>query len=74
MKSPDPWTLDALAASYAAAGRFDRAVPTAQRAARAASSLGADSLARQIRERLALYQLDKAYRRPHGTPAGLAES
>jgi Flp pilus assembly protein TadD len=74
METPDPWLLDALAAAYAAAGRFDEAVPAAQRAARVASERGAPDLARQIRGRLALYRRDTAYRRPGGTPAIPAES
>jgi tetratricopeptide (TPR) repeat protein len=74
METPDPWLLDALAASYAAAGRFDDAVPAAQRAARVASKGGAEGLAEQIRGRLALYRRDTAYRRPGGGPAVPAES
>ena len=51
----DARVLDALAAAYAAAGRFGEAVETAQAAAAVAGSTTPD-LARQIEERLKLYR------------------
>jgi len=59
-------TLDTLALAYAAAGRFDEATVTAERAvqlARAASQL---RLADEIKERLEFYRSGKAYRRSAG--------
>jgi tetratricopeptide (TPR) repeat protein len=57
----DAQVLDALAAAYASAGRFDQAVATAQRAV----ALSADAaLAGAIRSRLSLYQQRRAYRAP----------
>ena len=48
--------LDTLAAAYAAAGQFDRAVTTAQEALALASATGDDELANHIRKRLELYR------------------
>ena len=59
----DAASLDALAAAYAAAGRFDQAVRTAQ-AALAAAAAGADELADAIRKRLDLYRQARPYREP----------
>ena len=57
----DPRVLDALAAAYASAGDFDRAVDTAG----AALQLGpGDAFAAEIRARQALYDEHKPYRRP----------
>ena len=56
--------LDALAAAYAAAGRFDEAVATAQAAVDSAAAAGQGDVAAQLRERLALYQKREAYRAP----------
>jgi tetratricopeptide (TPR) repeat protein len=53
--------LDVLAASYAAAGRFDRAVATAERAL---ASSRDESFNAAVRERLALYREGKPYRIP----------
>jgi tetratricopeptide (TPR) repeat protein len=53
--------LDTLAASYAAAGQFDRAVETAQRALTLASASRNDTLAGQIRKRLELFKQAKPY-------------
>jgi tetratricopeptide (TPR) repeat protein len=52
----DPMMLDALAAAYAEAGRFDEAVATAQRAIDLAQTLGRTDLAGDIRWRLAFYK------------------
>jgi Flp pilus assembly protein TadD len=55
----DPQALDALAAAYAAAGHFDRAVATAERAV----TLARDELFRRaVRDRLTLYQQRRPYR------------
>jgi Flp pilus assembly protein TadD len=52
----DPQVLDALAAAYAAAGRFERAVTTLERAL----SVAADAaLAAALRDRLALYRQNR---------------
>ena len=60
----DAAVLDALAASYASAGQFDRAVETARRGLSLPSAAEADPLAREIRSRLELYQQGKPYRQP----------
>jgi hypothetical protein len=50
-----------LAAAYAAAGRFDRAIATAERAL----TLTTDTaLVEAVRARRALYQQSRAYRLP----------
>lgn len=56
--------LDALAAAYAAAGRFESAVDTARAAVDLAVATGRAEVAAQFRERLALYQKGEAYRVP----------
>ncbi len=65
----DAGVLDTLAAAYAAAGRFDRAVTTAEKALALASLGGADGLARTIGGRLELYRQGEPYREP-ATTAG----
>ncbi|UCF42745.1 MAG: tetratricopeptide repeat protein [Planctomycetota bacterium] len=57
-----PSYLDTLAAAYAAAGRFDRAIETAKKAIKLAEATGKKDLAREIRKRLQLYQADQPYR------------
>jgi tetratricopeptide (TPR) repeat protein len=59
--SEAPWLLDTLAAAYAADGRFDDAVRTADRAARIATERNRPAEAREIRERLALYRQRRPY-------------
>ena len=60
-----PEVLDTLAAAYAAEGRFDDAVATAQKAAAAARvTPGYESTATAIDERIDLYILFKPYRIP----------
>jgi len=54
--------LDTLAAAYAAAGRFDDAIPTAQQAVQLAESTGQTALAKNIQSRLDLYRAGRAYR------------
>jgi tetratricopeptide (TPR) repeat protein len=67
----DASVLDALAAAYAAAGQFDRAVTTAQRALQWATADQAQKLAEQTRQRLELYQQGKPYREPSPEQAGI---
>jgi tetratricopeptide (TPR) repeat protein len=56
--------LDALAAAYAAAGRFDDAIATAQGAIDSAEAAGQNELAAQLKERRAVYQKRESYRAP----------
>ena len=58
----DALVLDALGASYAAAGRFDRAVDVARAAADLAAASGRTDLAAQIRQRVTLYEQRTAFR------------
>jgi cytochrome c-type biogenesis protein CcmH/NrfG len=68
-QSGDPaGCLDALAAAYAAAGRFPEAVAVARKAVQLASAAGNSTLARQIEQRRALY----AERRASGLPVSPA--
>jgi Flp pilus assembly protein TadD len=53
--------LDALAAAYAAAGSFERAVTTIERALKLSQD---ELLTAALRERLALYREGKPYRVP----------
>jgi tetratricopeptide (TPR) repeat protein len=55
---PDAAVLDTLAAAYAAAGRFDEAVATAERALAQAQ---VPALAEALRARLALYRAGRAW-------------
>ena len=57
----DPRILDTLATAYAAAGRFDEAVATAETAMELASNAGANELADVIRGRMRLYQQGKPF-------------
>jgi tetratricopeptide (TPR) repeat protein len=56
--------LDSLAAAYAAANRFDRAVTTAQAALALASADRLNQRADGVRRRLKLYSQGKPYREP----------
>ncbi len=56
--------LDTLAVAYAAAGRFDKAVQTAQKAMELAFEAERTNLANEINDRLELYKNQKAYRQP----------
>lgn len=58
----DAVALDALAAAYAAARQFERAVTVAREAILAAERSGSTALADLIRQRLALYQQGIPYR------------
>jgi tetratricopeptide (TPR) repeat protein len=59
---PDPALLDTLAAAYAAQGRFEEALRTAQHASELARRGGANTLAREIDARAALYSAGRPYR------------
>jgi protein O-mannosyl-transferase len=68
-KGPD--ALDTLAAAYAEAGEFSKAVTTAKEAAEMAASLKLTALTKEISDRLALYRAGKPYHEsaaPAGTP------
>jgi Flp pilus assembly protein TadD len=56
--------LDALAAAYASAGRFDDAVATARRALTLAESARQTALATALAQRLRLYQDHRPFREP----------
>ena len=58
----DAAVLDTLAAAYAEAGRYGEAVRTAQTAIELAQGAGQGEQARQIGERLKLYQAGRPYR------------
>jgi tetratricopeptide (TPR) repeat protein len=57
----DPRHLDVLAAAQAAAGLFDRARQTAQRALDLASRTGQEELAKALHERIESYALGRPY-------------
>ena len=57
-----PLHLDALAAAYAEAGRFDQAVKTGRRVLDMVLKSGSQDLAMNISKRLKLYQAGKPYR------------
>jgi tetratricopeptide (TPR) repeat protein len=63
----DARAADVLAAALAAQGRFDVAVPVAERALAAARAAGDRSLVPQIAARLTLYRRGEAYRQPTRT-------
>src|SRR5262249_50152891 len=56
--------LDALAAAYAAGGRFDRAVEVARSAMRRADAAGLRDIAVRFADGLAFYQQNRPYRLP----------
>jgi len=58
----DVSVLDALAAAYATAGRFDEAVATARAGIELATASGQPAIAAQFRQRLELYQKGQPYR------------
>jgi tetratricopeptide (TPR) repeat protein len=53
--------LDTLAVAYAAAGKFDDAKTTAEKAVKDAKAAGKEELAREIEDRLKLYQEGQRY-------------
>jgi tetratricopeptide (TPR) repeat protein len=57
----DPMVLDTLASAYAAAGRFDDAVTTAEQAVNAAKARGQEDLAGEIQKRIELYKASYRY-------------
>jgi Flp pilus assembly protein TadD len=57
----EAYQLDTLAAAYAASGRFDEAVTTAQQAVNAAKGSGKEEMVSEIQNRLELYQRGQAY-------------
>ncbi len=60
----DVASLDALAAAYAAAGRFTEAVKTARAGVDTAAAAGAHEVAARFRERLQMYEEGRPYRMP----------
>ncbi len=65
----DAACLDTLAAAYAAAGQFDKAVETGMEAQRLADAAGQRPQAEAIEMRLELYRDHKPYREPAGKPS-----
>jgi tetratricopeptide (TPR) repeat protein len=65
LESQDSDLLDTLAAAYAAAGRFDAAVTTANRAVSGAEALGNEAGASEFRARLSLYRRGEPYIEEH---------
>jgi hypothetical protein len=61
--------LDTLAAAYAAAGQFDKAVATAMEAHRRAEAAGQRPQAEAIQRRLELYRDRKPYHEAVGKPS-----
>ncbi|MBN1765653.1 MAG: sulfatase-like hydrolase/transferase [Sedimentisphaerales bacterium] len=57
----NPLTLNALAAAYAATGRFPQAVETAQKAEQIYQAQKADDLVEKIREKMELYKAGQPY-------------
>jgi Tfp pilus assembly protein PilF len=64
LSGDDPAVLDTLAAAYAAAGRFEEAVATSNRAARMVRDQGSPELARAIEERRNLYRRGRTWVEP----------
>ena len=63
-QSQNPVMLDTLAAAYAATGRFDEAVETAEKALKLAQEANQQQLTERIEKRLELYKAGKAYGDP----------
>ncbi len=57
----EPLFLDTLAAAYAAAGRFDDAIATAEQAVNAAKTSGQEELAGKIQKRMEQYKVGQPY-------------
>ena len=57
----DAGILDTLAAAYAAAGKFDKAIETAEKAISISDNAGQKKLSKEIRSRLPLYKSGRAY-------------
>ena len=62
LQDNNPALLDTLATAYAAAGHFDLAVATAEKAVELATAAQADAMVREIREHLDQFKQDKPYR------------
>ncbi len=58
----EPYGMDVLAAAYASAGQFERAVSAAQSALALSTDLEEAQLAERIRRRLERYRQTKTYR------------
>jgi Tfp pilus assembly protein PilF len=58
----EPAMLDTLAIAYAAAGKFDDAKATAEKALNIAKKMGRENLAIEIQNRIKLYQASQQYR------------
>jgi tetratricopeptide (TPR) repeat protein len=56
-----PELLDTLAAAFAAAGRFDEAEKTAEKAEKLAEAAGSEALAREIRSHLEMFRKGRSY-------------
>ena len=63
-----PGYLDTLAVTYAAVGRFNDAIATAEKAVTLARAAGRSQLAEEIEERLKLYHAGQAYHLPGPAP------
>lgn len=71
LEAPAARTLDALAASYAETGKFAKAAEVARSALETAHAAGEESTARQIEQRLRLYEAGVPYREgPARRPEG----
>jgi hypothetical protein len=66
----DPQFLDVLAAAYAEAGQFDKAVLTAKRAHRLAEAKGL-KWSQDVEARASAYEMRKPYHEPANTPREL---
>jgi tetratricopeptide (TPR) repeat protein len=62
----DPWILDALAAAYAEAGRFDDAVRTAEAVIAMAKAQYGSDLSEELDQRLAAYRRHEPWRETPG--------
>ena len=69
----DVTAIDALAAAYAAAGRFDEAVRVARSGLELAAAAGQHAVAAQFRQRLELYQKDNRCGCPCGSRSNFPE-
>jgi tetratricopeptide (TPR) repeat protein len=67
----DAHVLDTLAAAYAAAGRFDRAISTAEKALSLAEGAKRTRLAALVSTRLELYKRGLPYRETYRNPDGM---
>ena len=59
-----PPLLDTLAAAYAEAGQFDKAVETAEKAIQLVRTAKREEIATDIQNRLNLYKAKRPYRQP----------